>query len=599
MAEGNSHDAHGNGDALENEIRPVETDPSKRYTRYEQILGRGAFKTVYKAFDESEGIEVAWNQVKVHDLVSSPQERERLFAEIRVLKQLKHKNIMSFFDSWLDQKNLTVNFITELFTSGTLRQYRKKHKHIDENVLKRWAWQILQGLVYLHGHKPPIIHRDLKCDNIFVNGTSGVVKIGDLGLATLFRGLTTPQSVLGTPEFMAPELYEEKYDEKVDVYSFGMCMLELSTMEYPYSECKNTAQIYKKVTQGILPAGLTKVSNKELCEFIEMCIVHDPDKRPEARQLLKHSFFEGVRVEKPAHQPVDRYILEKQAEYEKALELNRQQMDELKQLKYDRNRTPTTSSLCSDEDPGSPKSHGTTLINLAEIRQLDIDREEYASEDGGTEEETEGLDQYEGDGEFTEDDSKAADRDFQVNCQQVEEHTVSFQLKFTEPEGHCKTVEFQFDMAADTADDIASEMMEDLSLSADEAQYIAQKIKEQISNLCGSGPRSSLLTLTHCESDCDENGCAEEANGWGHEPDCEGQLGGVSHGSLSSKGSRRQSVHDLVRAMTEYHQQNGTSEQDLSMAQEEDSGSPMQESKSSMSPAAVESNGNAHLGAVQ
>jgi serine/threonine protein kinase len=44
------------------------------------------------------------------------------------------------------------------------------------------------------------IFRDLKCDNIFVNGTSGVIKIGDLGLATLWRGLTTPQSVLGTPE---------------------------------------------------------------------------------------------------------------------------------------------------------------------------------------------------------------------------------------------------------------------------------------------------------------------------------------------------------------------------------------------------------------
>lgn len=48
---------------------------------------------------------------------------------------------------------------------------------------------------------------------------------------------------------MAPELYEEKYNEKVDVYSFGMCMLELATMEYPYCECRNAAQIYKKVTQ--------------------------------------------------------------------------------------------------------------------------------------------------------------------------------------------------------------------------------------------------------------------------------------------------------------------------------------------------------------
>lgn len=61
-------------------------------------------------------------QVRVVELVNSKEERDRLFAEIRVLKQLKHKNIMSFHDSWLDQKTMCVNFITELFTSGTLRQ---------------------------------------------------------------------------------------------------------------------------------------------------------------------------------------------------------------------------------------------------------------------------------------------------------------------------------------------------------------------------------------------------------------------------------------------------------------------------------------------
>ena len=52
----------------------------------------------------------------------------------------------------------------------------------------------------------------------------------------------------GTPEFMAPELYEEEYNELVDIYSFGMCLLEMVTFEYPYSECTNAAQIYKKVT---------------------------------------------------------------------------------------------------------------------------------------------------------------------------------------------------------------------------------------------------------------------------------------------------------------------------------------------------------------
>ena len=58
----------------------------------------------------------------------------------------------------------------------------------------------------------------------------------------------------GTPEFMAPEMYEERYDEAVDVYAFGMCILEMCTSEYPYSECQNAAQIYRKVTSVSTPS---------------------------------------------------------------------------------------------------------------------------------------------------------------------------------------------------------------------------------------------------------------------------------------------------------------------------------------------------------
>ena len=58
----------------------------------------------------------------------------------------------------------------------------------------------------------------------------------------------------GTPEFMAPELYDEEYDDRVDVYSYGMCLLELATLQYPYCECRNAAQIYRKVTLVCLPA---------------------------------------------------------------------------------------------------------------------------------------------------------------------------------------------------------------------------------------------------------------------------------------------------------------------------------------------------------
>nr|XP_043637831.1 probable serine/threonine-protein kinase WNK3 [Erigeron canadensis] len=226
----------------------VEIDPSGRYGRYNEVLGKGACKNIYRAFDELEGIEVAWNQIKVSDFVRNPEELEHLYSEVHLLKTLKHKNINKFYNSWFDTKNEHINIITEIFTSGTLRQYRKKHTHVDLRVLKNWSKQILEGLVYLHSHNPPIIHRDLKCENIFVNGNQGEVKIGDVGLAVILRQAHSAYSVIGTLEFMAPELYEKDYNELVDIYAFGMCLLELVTFEYPYVECANAAEIYRKVT---------------------------------------------------------------------------------------------------------------------------------------------------------------------------------------------------------------------------------------------------------------------------------------------------------------------------------------------------------------
>ncbi|KAE8736283.1 putative serine/threonine-protein kinase WNK1 [Hibiscus syriacus] len=269
----------------------VEVDPTGRYGRYKKVLGRGAFKKVYKSFDELEGIEVAWNQVKVSDLLRHSEDFEHLYSEVHLLKTLKHKNIMKFYNSWVDTKNEHINFITEIFTSGTLRQYRKKHKHVDLRALKKWSRQILEGLVYLHSHDPPVIHRDLKCDNIFVNGNQGEVKIGDLGLAAILYKAHSAHSVIGTPEFMAPELYEEEYNELVDIYAFGMCLLELVTLEYPYVECANAAQIFKKVTSGIKPASLAKVTDPRMKLFIEKCLANASD-RLSAKELLRDPFLQ-------------------------------------------------------------------------------------------------------------------------------------------------------------------------------------------------------------------------------------------------------------------------------------------------------------------
>lgn len=75
----------------------------------------------------------------------------------------------------------------DLINFGWLIRYRHKHKKVNIRAIKHWCRQILKGLLYLHSHDPPVIHRDLKCDNIFVNGNQGQVKIGDLGLAAILR----------------------------------------------------------------------------------------------------------------------------------------------------------------------------------------------------------------------------------------------------------------------------------------------------------------------------------------------------------------------------------------------------------------------------
>lgn len=77
--------------------------------------------------------------------------------------------------------------------------------------------------------------------------------------------------------------------------SFGMCLLEMATQEYPYAECTNPAQIFRKVTNGVPPAAVEKVTFPALKEFILLTIQSDPARRPEARQLLVHPFFEDVR----------------------------------------------------------------------------------------------------------------------------------------------------------------------------------------------------------------------------------------------------------------------------------------------------------------
>jgi WNK lysine deficient protein kinase len=119
------------------------------------------------AYDDDDSSEVAWNQIKLNGVTK--QNKQKILGEITILEQLEHENIMKIYDSW-EAPNGHLIFITEIMSSGTLKEFTKDAKKVRLKTIKKWCKQILSGLEYLHNRETPIIHRDIKCDNIFLNG---------------------------------------------------------------------------------------------------------------------------------------------------------------------------------------------------------------------------------------------------------------------------------------------------------------------------------------------------------------------------------------------------------------------------------------------
>nr|XP_009598271.2 serine/threonine-protein kinase WNK8-like [Nicotiana tomentosiformis] len=273
-----------------------EKSPCDRFVRYSDVVGGGAYKEVYLGFDQVQNIEIAWNQISFHGedgeaLLKTP---EKLFSEAVLLQSLNHERVMKCFSYWFDSEAKTLNMITELFPSGSLTKYMLKSNNgsgVDLGNIKNWGRQILEGLSFLHGQNPKIIHRDIKCDNIFVQSGGKQVKLGDFGLAIRLMEGDFAKEVKGTPQFMAPECYDEEYNELVDIYAFGMCLLEMVTGEYPYRECNNQGQILRKVyITGEKPASLGKVKDSRVKDIIEKCLL-PMSVRPSAEELLDDPFF--------------------------------------------------------------------------------------------------------------------------------------------------------------------------------------------------------------------------------------------------------------------------------------------------------------------
>ena len=149
---------------------------------------------------------------------------------------------------------------------------------------------ILTGLNFLHENKK--IHRDVKTGNILLT-REGIVKLGDFGVSTqLMHSFSKKISKIGTPIYMSPEvIMQNKYNYKCDIWSLGITAIEIAEGESPFSKTKAYLVLKKIISQP--PKGLKFKDKwyKDFNDFIEKCLIYEPNERPSAKELLKHSFI--------------------------------------------------------------------------------------------------------------------------------------------------------------------------------------------------------------------------------------------------------------------------------------------------------------------
>ena len=296
----------------------VEKSPDGRFERHSSVIGRGSFKIVYEAFDTWEGKLVAWSVVNIRSLTKKMQ--QGVIQEIKLMKQVgcKSPHLIVLYETWYKKAESEVVIINELCSGGSLNDFLRSAGTLRLSVLKKVMRQTLEGLSILHAHGA--IHRDLKAENVYVQKATGDVRLGDYGLATISDyqvedgtegakgdGSSGVQhrhifgkSMVGTPCFMAPEVLLQsssaddvtEYDQKVDIWSFGMMLIELITGTQPYSECKGMGELITRIQKGTKPQAFHRISHAAAKELIGNCLQVEPSKRPLAAELLKHSFFD-------------------------------------------------------------------------------------------------------------------------------------------------------------------------------------------------------------------------------------------------------------------------------------------------------------------
>jgi calcium-dependent protein kinase len=248
-------------------------------------LGRGAYSEVREA------LHIPSNEMRAVKIIfkkdCSKDDQQRIYREVKILKNLDHPNIIKVNEYFDDEKFIYI--VMELVHGGELFDKIMEEHHFSEKKAADIFIQILTAVNYLHSNK--IVHRDLKPENILFDGES--IKIIDFGTAKRFDPAKKMKGFHGTHYYVAPEVLEQNYDEKCDVWSCGVMLYFMISGSPPFYGTTED-EILESVEKGIYTFAhkIFEPISDHGKNLIRRMLTFDPRSRISISQALKDYWFE-------------------------------------------------------------------------------------------------------------------------------------------------------------------------------------------------------------------------------------------------------------------------------------------------------------------